>query len=168
MANINDFKIGINQVLDVIFPNVTIYGEKVKQGFEEPCFFIKILSSGQDKELNRIYKRNISFDIHYFSDAADINSDCLDMADSLYEALEYVPLGNSLYRTNEMKHEVVDGVLHFLLQFNYKVIKEIDIFASSASKKRKSKVVGIYRIICFVLFVIIIFNAAVIICNYIQ
>jgi hypothetical protein len=126
MANINDFKIAINQALDSKFPNVTIYNEKIEQDFEEPCFFIKVLSSAQDKELNRRYKKNISFDIHYFSDKADINSDCLNMADSLYEALEYVPLGNSLYRTNNMTHEVIDGVLHFLLQFNYKVIKQIE------------------------------------------
>ena len=126
MANINDFKTGINQVLDTEFPNVTIYCEEIKQGFEEPCFFIKVLSSAQDKELNRIYKKNISFDIHYFSDNADINSDCLDMADSLYEILEYVPLGNSLYRASSMTHEVIDGVLHFFLQFNYKIIKQIE------------------------------------------
>ncbi len=126
MASINDFKTGINQVLDIKFPDISIYGEEIKQGFEEPCFFIKVLSSAQDKELSRIYKKNISFDIHYFSDKADLNSDCLDMADSLYEALEYVSIGNSLYKTNSMTHEVIDGVLHFLLQFNYKIIKQIE------------------------------------------
>ncbi|WP_374048187.1 DUF6838 family protein [Clostridium sp. MB40-C1] len=126
MATINNLKIGINQTLDEEFPNITIYNEKIEQDFEEPCFFIKILSSAQDKEFNERYKKNVFFDIHYFSDKEDINSDCNDMADSLYELLEYVKVGNSLYRSTDMTHEVIDGVLHFFLQFNYKVIKEIE------------------------------------------
>lgn len=126
IANINDLKIGINQALDKEFPNITIYGEEIKQDFEEPCFFIKILASAQDKELGRRYKKNTSFDIHYFSDKEDINTDCLDMADKLYEVLEYVKVNNSLYRASNMKHEVIDGVLHFFLQFNYKVVKQME------------------------------------------
>lgn len=126
IANINDLRIGINQALDKEFPNISIYGEEIKQGFEEPCFFIKILSSGQNKELNKRYNKNISFNVHYFSDKDITNSDCLDMTDKLYELLEYVPIGKKLYKANNMTHEVIDGVLHFFLQFNYKVIREVE------------------------------------------
>lgn len=113
-------------MLDKEFPNTAIYNEEIEQGFEEPCFFIKVLSSGQDKELNIRYKKNISFDIHYFSDKEDVNSDCLDMVDMLYEVLEYIKVNNSLYRSNKMTHEIIDGVLHFMLQFNYNVLKQIE------------------------------------------
>ncbi|WP_407647659.1 phage tail terminator family protein [Clostridium brassicae] len=126
MATINDLRIGINNVLDKEFPNITIYNEKIEQDFEEPCFFVKILSSEQDKELNIRYKKNVFFDIHYFSDKEDINSDCLNMADKFYDLLEYVQVNDNLYRATNMTHEVIDGVLHFFLQFNYKVIKEIE------------------------------------------
>lgn len=112
--------------MDKEFPNTTIYNEEIKQGFGEPCFFIKVLNSAQDKELNIRYKKNVYFDIHYFSDKEDINSDCLDMADRLYGVLEYIQVGNSLYRSTNMTHEVIDGVLHFFLQFNYHVLKEIE------------------------------------------
>lgn len=71
------------------------------------------------------YKKNILFDIHYFSHKENVNSDCNNMADKLYELLEYVKVNESLYRGSDMTHEVVDGVLHFMLQFNYHVIKEI-------------------------------------------
>lgn len=126
IANINDLRIGINQILDKEFPNIAIYGEEIKQGFEEPCFFIKVLSSAQDKQLNIRYKKVVYFDIHYFSDKEDINSDCNDMADKLYEALEYVKVNENLYRASNMTHEIIDGVLHFMLQFNYHVFKEIE------------------------------------------
>ncbi len=142
MARINDLKIGINNVLDKEFPNITIYNEKIEQGFEEPCFFIKILSSAQDKELNIRYKKYVYFDIHYFSDKEDINADCLDMADKLYEVLEYVPVGNSLYRASNTKHEVIDGVLHFMLQFDYKVIKQIDSEPTMQKLKVEVKTIG--------------------------
>lgn len=125
IATINDLRTGINQVLDTRFPNITIYGEEIKQGFEEPCFFIKILSSSQDKEIDKRYKKNISFDIHYFSDKEDVNSNCNDMVDRLYELLEYIPIGNKIYGSTKASHEVVDGVLHFFLQFNYHVIKDV-------------------------------------------
>ncbi|RXI46267.1 hypothetical protein DP145_06735 [Clostridium tetani] len=138
MANINDLRIRINQALDKEFPNTIIYGEKIKQGFEEPCFFIKVLNSAQDKELNRRYKKNVYFDIHYFSDKEDINSDCNNMADKLYEVLEYIKVGNSLCRSTDMTHEVIDGVLHFFLQFNYHVIKEIE--KTPKMKKLKQEV----------------------------
>lgn len=126
ITSINDLRIGINQTLDKEFPNINIHGEEIEQGFEEPCFFIKVLSSGQSKELNRRYKKNISFDIHYFSDKEDINLDCLDMADKLYEVLEYLNVNDNLYKAIGMTHEVIDGVLHFFLEFNYHVLKQIE------------------------------------------
>ncbi|NFF59846.1 hypothetical protein FDB08_04040 [Clostridium botulinum] len=142
IANINDLRIGINNVLDKEFANTAIYGEEIKQGFEEPCFFIKILSSAQDKELNIIYKKNIAFDIHYFSDKEDINSDCNNMADKLYEVLEYVKVNENLYRSSNMTHEVIDGVLHFMLQFNYHVVKEIEKAPKMNKLKTEVKLSG--------------------------
>lgn len=58
------------------------------------------------------------------------------MADKLYDVLEYVKVGNDLYRSTDMTHEVVDGVLHFMLQFNYHVLKQIE----EATKMNKLKV----------------------------
>ncbi len=48
------------------------------------------------------------------------------MVEKLYEVLEYVKVNNSLYRSSKMTHEVIDEVLHFMLQFNYHVLKEIE------------------------------------------
>lgn len=124
--NINDIKIGINNTLDKEFHNINIYNESIQQGFEEPCFFVKILNSSQDKELNIRYKKNVYFDVHYFSDKEDINSDCNNMVDKLYEILEYIKVDNDLYRASNMTHEVIDGVMHFMLQFNYHVIRETE------------------------------------------
>lgn len=58
------------------------------------------------------------------------------MADKLYELLEYVKVNENLYRSSNMTYDVIDGVLHFMLQFNYHVIKEID----TVEKMQKLKV----------------------------
>ncbi|GAA0717193.1 hypothetical protein GCM10008905_02570 [Clostridium malenominatum] len=126
MANINDLIIGISQTLEREFPNINIYKEETEEGFKKPYFFIKVLNSTQKKEFNNRYKKSVSFDIHYFSDKEDINSDCLNIADKLYELLEYVSVESSLYRATNMKHEVIDGALYFFLQFNYKIIKQVE------------------------------------------
>ncbi|MBM7868873.1 hypothetical protein JOC70_000342 [Clostridium pascui] len=123
MSSINELRAGINKVLNDNLPNIPIYNEKIEQGFAKPCFFIEVLNSEQYKELNRRYKKSISFNIQYFSDKAEINSDFNDIADKLYQVLEYVNIYNKLFRANKMTHKVVEGVLHFMLQFNYHVIK---------------------------------------------
>ncbi|EKN43097.1 hypothetical protein CFSAN001627_02820, partial [Clostridium botulinum CFSAN001627] len=51
MANINDLRIGINQTLDKEFPNINIYGEEIKQGFEEPCFLLRFYLQDRIKNL---------------------------------------------------------------------------------------------------------------------
>lgn len=123
MSSINELREGINKVLNDNLPNISIYNEKIEQGFVKPCFFVEVLNSEQYKELNRRYKKNISFNIQYFSDKAEINLDFNDIADKLYQVLEYVSINNKLFRANKMTHKVVEGVLHFMLQFNYHVIK---------------------------------------------
>lgn len=127
MVSINDIRIAIQQALDNAYPNIEIYSENIKQGFEVPCFFVKLISSNQDKQLNNRYKQSLLFDIHYFSDKEEeLNKDCLDVADNLYKALEYVVVNGHKYRSLKMNHKVVDGVLHFMMKFNYNILKVIE------------------------------------------
>lgn len=136
MSNINDLTDAMIISLDEKFPGLTAYDEKIKQGFEEPCFFIKILTSGQDKELNNRYKKRVLYDIHYFSDKEDINTDCNDVADKLYCILENINVNGRWYRASKMTHEIIDDVLHFNLQFDYHVVKS----SQGPSKMNKLKV----------------------------
>lgn len=127
MVSINDIRIAIQQALDNAYPNIEIYSENIKQGFEVPCFFVKLISSNQDKQLNNRYKQSLLFDVHYFSDKEeDLNKDCLDVADNLYKVLEYVVVNGHKYRSLKMNHKVVDGVLHFMMKFNYNILKVIE------------------------------------------
>lgn len=112
------------------FPGIGVYGEEIKQGFEEPCFFVKLFPVSQEQLLGRRYQRNHSFDIHYFPTEAGEgeeqrqNEEMHDMAEQLYDKMELVPVTSGLMRGTKMRHEIVDGVLHFFVDYNFQVKKE--------------------------------------------
>lgn len=49
-----------------LYPNITIYDEKVPQNFKAPSFFISTYDQDYDKRLNNKYKSTINYDISYF------------------------------------------------------------------------------------------------------
>lgn len=123
-TSFNDVRNGVISTLDQWFPEKRIYGEEISQGFQEPCFFVKIFPSSEKRIVGNRFKRFHAFDIHYFSDAVDVNDDFNDMAEQLYTVLEYITVNGDLYTGTQMEHEIVDNVLHFFVHFNVVVYKE--------------------------------------------
>ncbi|MEK5480310.1 DUF6838 family protein [Paenibacillus sp. FSL R5-0407] len=123
-VTVNSIRSGLILALSDLFPTMGIYGEAIREGFEAPCFFVKLLTMGHDQELDRRYRRSYSFDIHYFPDSADPNEEAHGMAEQLYDKLRQVNIDGALYRGTSMNHEVVDGVLHFFVDINFFVYSE--------------------------------------------
>jgi len=106
-------------------PELPVYDEQVQQGFQEPCFFVLMLNSGQTKEVDRRYRRALLFDVHYFpADTLEKKSECHRVAEQLYEQLEYVEYDGNLYRGQNMRHEVVGDVLHFFVSFDIHLLRK--------------------------------------------
>lgn len=124
-VTVNTIRDGVIQTLSFLFPGMDVYGEKIKQGFEAPCFFVKLLTGSQDKELGRRYSRSYAFDIHYFPEGEDINLSAHDMAERLYE-LQNIDIQGGKYRLTGTSHEIVDDVLHFFVDINFMVMKQKD------------------------------------------
>ncbi|ASS76820.1 hypothetical protein CIG75_18985 [Tumebacillus algifaecis] len=116
----NDVRNGVFGALKERFPEVKRYGEAIKQGLNGPCFFVRLLSAQHDRELDRRYKRAHSFDIHYF---ASSNEDAHAVAEQLYDCLEYIIVADGKCRGTRMRHEVVDGVLHFFVDYDFHVMR---------------------------------------------
>ncbi|NOU68386.1 hypothetical protein GC096_30630 [Paenibacillus sp. LMG 31461] len=116
---------GIIGKLDVLAPDLPIYTEQVKQGFVQPAFFVMQLNSGQKKELNNRSFRSLLFNVHYFpnEDSLTKKSDCREMAERLYEALQFINVGGPVRATN-LKYEIIDEVLHFFLSFGVHLLEE--------------------------------------------
>ena len=109
--------------LDSIFSDKEIYGEEIKQGFKEPCFFVAQINTDHKQELGRRYKRTHSFDVQYFGSS---NQDMENMALRLYEDLEYLLAYKA--RAASMNHQVTGGVLHFFVDYTVRLIKEEELY----------------------------------------
>lgn len=126
---VNNLIDGISVKLNEVFGNeIRIYSGSIKQGLKEPCFFIKSLKPSQKQIVGPRYFREHTFDIHYFpskqGNNEEMHEEMHDVAFQLFNALEYITLlnGDLILGTN-MNYEVVDGVLHFFVDYNFHVIK---------------------------------------------
>lgn len=120
-VTVNSIRRGAILALSELFPEMDIYGEPIREGFESPCFFVKLLTTAQEQELDRRYRRSYTIDIHYFPGSPDYNEEAHDMAEQLYDKLRLVNIDGATYRGTSMTHEVVDGVLHFFVDLNFLV-----------------------------------------------
>lgn len=127
MVTVNDVRSGVISALAKHFPDMDIYGEEIKQGLEEPCFFVKLFPVTQDREIGRRYKRFHSFDIHYFPRSqTDANEEMFEVAEKLLDHMEYieVEVAGSVCRGAKMESEIVDGVLHFKIDYDFHVLRQ--------------------------------------------
>ena len=105
------------------------YKEK-KQNLEEPCFFIQCLNSTQRLFLNKRYFKKNQFCIQYFPETSNKNEECLAVAERLLERLEYLIVNSDLVMGTKMHYEVIDGILHFFVNYDmfvYKIAETIPI-----------------------------------------
>ncbi|KXG78285.1 phage tail terminator family protein [Thermotalea metallivorans] len=122
---IDKIKVGISQKLNVLFGDeYRIYTEEIKQGLKPPAFFIKTLNPSQTQILGRRYQRTYPFDIHFFPSENGAEAEqCESITDQLFSELEYITVDGNLTRGTGMNAEVVNGVLHFFIQYNSYVLK---------------------------------------------
>jgi len=107
-----------------------IYKEEKKQDLEEPCFFIQCLNPTQRLFLNKRYFRKNQFCIQYFPETSDKNEECFVVAERLLERLEYLTVNSDLVMGIKMHYEVIDGILHFFVNYDmfvYKIAETIPI-----------------------------------------
>lgn len=126
---VNNLIDGISIKLNQVFGDgMDIHSETVKQGLKEPCFFIAVLNPSQAKMIKGRYFRQHPFDVHYFPSKSDKkNEEMQRVASDLLDGLEYITLENGdLVRGTSMNYEVVDGVLHFFVQYNM-FVKKIEV-----------------------------------------
>ena len=118
-VTINDVRYAVHAALDAAFPDIPILGEEIKQGLAPPCFFVRLLEPAHEQELDRRYMRHHPFVVQYFPVAG--NAEMYDMAEKLTEALQTIEVAGPPVRGTGMRFEIVDGVLHFFVEYNFHV-----------------------------------------------
>ena len=99
-----------------------IYTESVEQGLEEPCFFVLCLNPTKEKFLGNRYFRTNQFCIHYFPQSNDKRTECLEILERLFDALEIIEVDGDSIRGTNMKSEMDEGVLHFFVNYDFFMI----------------------------------------------
>ena len=117
---INDVRYAVHAALDVAFPDIPIAGEPIPQNLRPPYFFVQLLEPTHSRELGRRYMRVHPFDVHYFAPGRE-NAAMYDMADRLTAALEQIMIAGRVVHGTGMRFQVIDGVLHFFVQYSYHV-----------------------------------------------
>lgn len=125
----------INRIIDAIAASIfeefgdgyTIYDENVEQGLKEPCFFITCVNPTNDLFIGKRYFRRNQFCIDYIPATDNRKRECNAVADRLYSCLERIWIDKvDSTRGTKMNYEVVDGVLHFFVNYNMFVYKIVE------------------------------------------
>lgn len=104
----------------------TVHMEEIKQGLQEPCFFICCLNPTVNLFWGKRYFRGNQFCIQYFPvSSTDYQRECNDVAERMWQCLEYITCqgDEKPIRGNQMRYEVVDGVLNFFVNYDLFVIR---------------------------------------------
>ena len=101
-----------------------IHREAKRQGLTEPCFFIQYLNPSVRLFFGKRYFRRNPFCIQYFpEDSLHETEECCAVAERLFRCLKCLEVdGNQVWGT-ERNYEVVDGILHFFVNYDLFVYK---------------------------------------------
>lgn len=122
---LNEIIKGVSMKLNTAFGNgYKIYQDGLKQGMKQPCFFIAVLQPEITPLLGKRFMSRNPLDVQYFPTDSGKNSEMFTVSGELMEQLEFITLPNDdiLHGTN-MNFEVVDGVLHFFVNYDLPMIK---------------------------------------------
>lgn len=127
----------ISQAINLIFgTDYQIIIDQMNQVLDTPYFYIKVLNPSQTQKLGNQYERIQPFDIQYFPNSEQYTTECMEVAEKLFDTLEYITLDSNIIRGTSMNFKVEDGILHFFVHFNMIVLKQnnADLFMNDVEK----------------------------------
>ncbi|MCI9419844.1 MAG: hypothetical protein HFG32_07535 [Eubacterium sp.] len=94
------------------------FKNEILQDLTPPCFYISCMEQKTKKYIGTRSLRKNQFVIQYFPHTDDRKGECYDVGEKMLECLEVIPVDGFLLRGTEMRFEIVDGVLHFFVDYN--------------------------------------------------
>ena len=116
---VNRIYTAIAKKLEELFDEPLIFFDQLPQTFSGPCFWVRLLKTGQNQLLYNRYKVTLDFDImRYPSNDEEFIEELNSVGTELLHGIEYIVTedGNYLRGTN-ISYEVQDGVLHFFISY---------------------------------------------------
>lgn len=123
---INDVFDAISIRLHKLFGDDYTYEvEDIKQGLNKPCFFISLLEPITEPLLGKRKKVIYPFDIACILpvETESLKKKLYCISDTLHKEMEFITMvDNQKVHGTSIHSEFVDGVLHFLVNYNMTVI----------------------------------------------
>ncbi len=124
---LNDIIEAISIALNAEFGDrYKVHMEEIKQGLQEPCFYISEVGPSAGQFLGNRYFSTKPFCIQYFPESPEIRRECNVVADRMWLALEYITcIGDDKpIRGTNMHWEMKDGVLNFFVNYDLFMLKQ--------------------------------------------
>ena len=117
---INNIIKGISNAIYAEFGSeYDIYTDNVKQGFSEPCFFIKALNPSNNMYLGNRRKLTNPFVIQYFPKSEKVQTECNDVSDRLMNILDIITVDEDKVIGSNLQCQVTDNVLTCTVNYNF-------------------------------------------------
>lgn len=102
----------------------SIYKEEIKQDLKEPSFFVDCFLPKRTKVLNNRYFRQNAMSINYFPKSSNnYKSECNEILEKLYLALEYITVDGNLIRGINFNTEYSDGIMIVFIDYDFYTIE---------------------------------------------
>lgn len=131
MELVNEIIDGIGAAIrDEFGADTKVYPEELRQGFKEPCFFVKCLSQASTRKLGlkgsrARYWRESQFCVHYFpGDSHKPRDEIHGVCERLEDCLEWLTVTGDTVRGTGMRYEISEDVLLFFVNYDMFVMTE--------------------------------------------
>lgn len=126
---VNEILRGISAALSREFTEkeYEIYVEEIRQGLQEPCFFVSAQNPSSQHFLEGRYLRRCPILIQFFPENGK-QEICHDVAERMIACLEYITLPGEeqpIWGKNP-RYEIHDGVMSFFLDYDLFVLRKED------------------------------------------
>ncbi|WP_025026338.1 phage tail terminator family protein [Caldalkalibacillus mannanilyticus] len=116
----------LNRVVETLtahFPEIDVLSEGIAEEVVPPCLEVKLVETSQTHDMNTRYRRKHSFEICFYA-VEPKNSELHDQAEQLYSIMDVLQIQEKGYRGMGMRHEIVEQVLHFYVDYHVLIHKE--------------------------------------------
>lgn len=103
----------------------TVYKDTPVQGMIKPCFFIQQLEAIHNNQMRNTAIRTYFLDVRAHPPDSENNKItwCNNIGFKLMEVLESIYICNELVRATSIRYEIQEEVLHFFVEYSFKVVK---------------------------------------------
>lgn len=123
MLRFKEIKKAVNQLLKRKYPDVKIYGNDVKEGYQTPSFFVELINKGSISETKNFASGGFTIKITYFQDKKD-ELDQLEKMDEIKDLFGlFFCVGDRKLTVGEFSHDYIgeyQDILQISIEIDYK------------------------------------------------